>query len=85
LNWCDIEGATMSALTNLLSVLWLRLRIAFEGIAALFQIGAAILSSNGEGLKAKTATAVQDPRLQRLALRPLRAFLPNIVLTRRLI
>jgi cytochrome P450 len=85
LNWCDIEGATMSALTNLLLVLWLRLRIAFEGIAALFQIGAAILSSNGEGLKAKTATAVQDPRLQRLALRPLRAFLPNIVLPRRLI
>jgi cytochrome P450 len=75
----------MSALTNLFSVLFLRLRIAFEGIAAFFEIGAAILSANGDGLKAKAAAAFQEPRLQRLALRPLRAFLPNLVLPWRFI
>src|SRR5271165_832817 len=75
----------MSALTNLFSVLFLRLRIACEGIAAFFQIGAAILSANGDGLKAKAAAAIQDPRFQRLALRPLRAFLPTLVLPRPLI
>jgi cytochrome P450 len=75
----------MSALTDLFAVVFLRLRIAFEGIAAFFQIGAAILSANGDGLKAKAAAAFQDPRLQRLALRPLRAFLPTLVLPRQLI
>ena len=75
----------MSALTNLFSVLFLRLRIAWEGIAAFFQIGAAILSASGDGLKAKAAAAIQDPRFQRVALRPLRAFLPTLVLPRPLI
>jgi cytochrome P450 len=75
----------MSALTNLFTVPLLRLRIGFEGIAALFQIGAAILSAKGDGLKAKAAAALQEPRVQRLALRPLRAFLPNLVLSRRLV
>jgi cytochrome P450 len=75
----------MTALSNLFSVLFLHLRIAFEGTAAFFQIGAAILSAKGDGLKAKAAAAIQDPRFQRLALRPLRAFLPNLVLPRRLI
>jgi len=75
----------MSALANLFSVLFLHLRIGFEGIAALFQIGAAILSAPGDGLKAKAAAAIEDPRSQRLALRALRAFVPNLVLPRRLI
>jgi cytochrome P450 len=75
----------MSALTNLFTVAFLRLRIAFEGIAALFQIGAAILSAKGDGLKAKAAAALQEPRVQRLALRPLRAFLPNLVLSRQFV
>jgi hypothetical protein len=75
----------MSALTNLFTVAFLRLRIAFEGIAALFQLGAAILSAKGDGLKAKAAAALQEPRVQRLALRPLRAFLPNLILSRKFI
>jgi cytochrome P450 len=75
----------MSALTNLFTVAFLRLRIAFEGIAALFQVGAAILSAKGDGLKAKAAAALQEPRVQRLALRPLRAFLPNLILSRKFI
>jgi cytochrome P450 len=75
----------MSAVINFFSVLFGRLRIACEGVAAIFQIGAAILSAKGDGLKAKAAAAFQEPRLQRLALRPLRGFLPNLVLSRQLI
>jgi cytochrome P450 len=82
---CVIEGACMSALINLITVPVLRVRIALEGIAAFFQIGAAILSAKGDGLKAKAAAALQEPRVLRLALRPLRAFLPNLVLSRQMI
>ena len=58
---------------------------ALEGLARPFRSRAAILSAKGDGLKAKVAAAFQEPRLQRLALRSLRAFLPNLVLPRRLI
>jgi cytochrome P450 len=71
----------MSVVINFFTVILLRLRMAVEGIAAVFQIGAAILSAQGDGLKAKAAAALQEPRVQRLALRPLRAFLPNLVLS----
>src|ERR1700694_2338784 len=75
----------MSTLTNVITSIYLRLRMAIEGVAAVFQIGAAILSAKGDGLKAKAAAAFQEPRLQRLALRPLRAFLPNLVLSKQII
>jgi hypothetical protein len=58
----DIEGQACPLRPNLFSVLFLHLRIAFEGIAAFFQIGAAILSAQGNGLKAKAAAAIQDSR-----------------------
>jgi cytochrome P450 len=75
----------MSTLINFITLSFLRLRMAIDGIAAVFQIGAAILSARGDGLKAKAAAAFQEPRLQRLALRPLRAFLPNLVLSKQFI
>jgi cytochrome P450 len=75
----------MSTLINFITLSFLRLRMAIDGIAAVFQIGAAILSARGDGLKAKAAAAFREPRLQRLALRPLRAFLPNLVLSKRFI
>ena len=75
----------MSDLVNVITSILLRLRMAIEGIAAVFQIAAAILSAKGDGLKAKAADAFAEPRLQRVALRPLRAFVPNVVLSRRLI
>ncbi|HUD87549.1 MAG TPA: cytochrome P450 [Xanthobacteraceae bacterium] len=71
----------MSVFINFFKVILLRLRMAVEGVAAVFQIGVAILSAKGDGLKAKAAAALQEPRVQRLALRPLRAFLPNLVLS----
>jgi cytochrome P450 len=75
----------MSTLINFLTVIVLRARIAIEGVAALFQIGAAVLSAKGDGFKAKAAAAFGDPRMQRIALRPLRALAPNLVLSRQLI
>jgi cytochrome P450 len=75
----------MSIFINFLTLIVLRIRMAVEGVAALFQIGAAILSAKGDGLKAKAAAAFQEPRMFRVALRPLRAFLPNLVLSRKLI
>jgi cytochrome P450 len=71
----------MSVVINFFTVILLRLRMSVEGVAAVFQVGAAILSAKGDGLKAKAAAALQEPRVQRLALRPLRAFLPNLVLS----
>jgi cytochrome P450 len=75
----------MSTLTNFITSILLRLQMAIEGMAAIFQVGAAILSAKGDGLKAKAAAALQDPHVQRLAARPLRAFLPNLVLSRKLV
>jgi cytochrome P450 len=75
----------MSTLTSFITVFLLRLRMAIEGITAVFQVGAAILSAEGDGLKAKAAVALQDPRVQRIASRALRAFLPNLVLSKKLI
>ena len=45
----------MSTLINFLSLIVLRARMAIDGVAALFQIGAAVLSAPGDGLKAKAA------------------------------
>jgi cytochrome P450 len=75
----------MSTLTNFITSILLRLQMAIEGVAAIFQVGAAIFSAKGDGLKAKAAAALQDPHVQRLAARPLRAFLPNLVLAKRLV
>jgi cytochrome P450 len=75
----------MSDLVNFITSILLRLRMAMEGVAAVFQIGTAILSAKGDGLKAKAAAAFDEPRLQRIALRPLRAFVPNLVLSRQFI
>jgi cytochrome P450 len=75
----------MSTLTNFFTSILVRLQMAIEGVAAAFQVGAAILSTKGDGLKAKAAAALQDPHVQRLAARPLRAFAPNLVLSKQLI
>src|SRR5580692_7020345 len=75
----------MSTLTNFITSILLRLQMALEGVVAVFQVGAAILSAKGDGLKAKAAAALQDPHVQRLASRPLRAFLPNLVLSKKLV
>ncbi len=72
----------MAILINFFSVILVRLRMAFDGVFAFGQIGAAIVRAEGEGLKEKAAAALQDPRVQRLALRPLRAFAPNLILSR---
>src|SRR3984893_14634369 len=63
---------------NFVTVLIVRLRMILDGLAAVYQIPAAILSAKGSGLKAKAQAAFQEPRVQRLALRPVRAFLPNL-------
>src|SRR5215470_5252509 len=75
----------MSFLANLVTSVVVRLRMLLDGLVAPFQIAPAILSATGDGLKAKAAAAFQEPRLQRIALRPLRAFLPNLVLSRQFI
>jgi cytochrome P450 len=75
----------MSSLTNLITSIVLRLRMAIEGIAAVFPVAAAILSAKGDGLKAKAAAAQQEPRVQRLAARFFRAFLPNRVSSKKLV
>jgi len=75
----------MSTLINFVTLIVLRTRMAIDGVAAVFQIAAAILAATGDGLKAKAAAAFQEPRLQRIALRALRAFVPNLVLSRQLI
>jgi cytochrome P450 len=75
----------MSIVINLIGSIFLRLRMAIDGVVALFQIGAAILSAKGDGLKAKAAAALREPRVQRLALRPLRAFVPNLVLSKQFV
>ena len=63
---------------NFVTVLGVRLRMIVDGLAALYQILAAILSAKGSGLKAKAQAAVQDPLFFRLGFRLLRAFLPNL-------
>ncbi len=75
----------MSFLINVVWSIVVRLRMALEGLFAPFQIASAVLSASGDGLKAKAAAAFQEPRVQRLALRPLRAFLPNLVLSKKLV
>src|SRR5258708_3371905 len=75
----------MSFLTSLVTSVLVRLQMWLEGVAAPFQIAPAILAAAGDGLKAKAPAALQEPRMQRIALRPLRAFLPNLVLSKRLV
>src|SRR5271156_4825639 len=75
----------MSIFINFTRLSFLRLCMAIEGVVALFQIGVAILSAKGDGLKAKASIAFQEPLLQRLALLPLRAFLPNLVLSKQFV
>jgi cytochrome P450 len=75
----------MSIVINFITSVFLRLRMAIDGVVAVFQIGAAILSAKGDGLKAKAAAAFREPRVQRLALRPLRAFVPNLVLSKQFV
>ncbi|MGH6799808.1 MAG: hypothetical protein ACRECZ_00060, partial [Methylocella sp.] len=65
-------------LPNFVTVLVVRLRMILDGLAAVYQIPAAILMAKGSGLKAKAKAAGQDPLFQRRALRFLRAFLPNL-------
>ena len=67
-------------LPNFVTVLVLRLRMIRDGLAALYQIPAAILKAKGSGWKAKAKAAGQDPLFQRRALGFLRAFWPNLLL-----
>jgi cytochrome P450 len=75
----------MSFLISAVAAIAAHLRMWVEGLVAPFQIAPAILSAKGDGLKAKAAAALQDPRVQRLAARPLRAFLPNLVLSKQVV
>jgi cytochrome P450 len=75
----------MSFLTSFITSFVTRLRVLFDGLVAPFQVAPAILSAGGGGLKAKAAIALKDPRVQRISLRLLRAFLPNLVLSKQLI
>ena len=75
----------MSFLVNIVTSIAIRLRMWLEGIAAPFQIGAAVLAASGDGLKAKAAAALGEPHVQRLALRTARAFVPNLVLSKQFI
>ncbi len=63
---------------NFVAVLIVRLRMILDGLAALYQIPAAILLAKGSGLKAKAQAASQEPLFQRRGLRLVRAFLPNL-------
>ena len=75
----------MSFLTSAVTAIAVHLRMWVEGLVAPFQVGAAILAAGGDGLKAKAAAALQEPRVQRLGLRFARAFLPNLVLSKQFI
>ncbi|MGH6796641.1 MAG: cytochrome P450 [Methylocella sp.] len=66
------------ALPNFVTVLIVRTRAIVDGLAALYQIPAAIFAAEGSGLKAKAKAAIQEPRFLRLALRFFRAFLPTV-------
>jgi hypothetical protein len=65
-------------LPNFVTVLIVRLRMILDGLAALYQVPAAVLSAKGSGLREKAAAAFQEPLFQRRGLRLLRAFLPNL-------
>jgi cytochrome P450 len=75
----------MSFLISAVTAIAAHLRMWAEGLVAPFQVAPAILTAKGDGLKAKAAAALQEPRVQRLALRLLRAFLPNLVLSKQVI
>jgi cytochrome P450 len=75
----------MSFLTSFVTSVFVRLQMLLDGLVAPFQIASAILSASGDDLKAKAAAALQDPRVQRIGLRPLRAFLPNLVLSKQFV
>ena len=75
----------MSFLISAVTAIAAHLRMWAEGLVAPFQLAPAILSAKGDGLKAKAAAALKEPRAQRLALRFARAFLPNLVLSRQFV
>ena len=75
----------MPFLTNFVASFVTRLRMLLDGLVAPFQVAPAILAASGDGLKAKAANALKDPRVQRISLRSLRAFLPNLVLSKPLV
>ena len=70
---------------NFVTVLVVRLRMTAEGLATLYQIPAAVLSAKGARLKEKFGVALQEPLTLRLGFRLLRAFLPNIRVSRKVI
>lgn len=75
----------MSLLINFITSFVVRLQMLLDGLAAPFQLAPAILAASGDGLKAKAAAALHDPRVQRISLRLLRAFVPNLVLSKQLV
>jgi cytochrome P450 len=75
----------MSFLISAVTAIAAHLRMWTEGLVAPFQLAPTILSAKGDGLKAKAAAALKEPRAQRLALRFARAFLPNLVLSRQFV
>ncbi len=74
----------MSIPIDFFNLLLLRLRMAFDGVLAFGQIGAAIVRAEDDRWKAKAAAAFQPPHVQHLALRPLRAFAPNLAPSQRI-
>jgi cytochrome P450 len=75
----------MSFLINFVTSVVVRLWMLLDGLVAPFQIAPAILAASGDGLKAKAAAALQDPRVQRISLRSLRVFVPNLLLSKPLV
>ena len=69
---------------NFVTVLCVRLRMILDGLAVLYQIPAAIFKAKGSGLKAKAQATFQEPLTLRLGFRLLRAFLPNLRVSRQL-
>jgi cytochrome P450 len=75
----------MSLLISFVTSIVAHLRMWCEGLVAPFQVAAAVAAASGDGLKAKAAAALGEPRVQRLALRTARAFVPNLVLSKQFI
>jgi cytochrome P450 len=75
----------MTFLISAVTAIAAHLRMWAEGLVAPFQLAPVILLAKGDGLKAKAAAALKEPRTRRLALRFARAFLPNLVLSRQFV
>ena len=75
----------MNLIRNLIAALAARIRLIMEGLGALVALPGAVMAAPGAGLGPKAAAAFGDPKNQRRAFSLLRAFQPNLVLSRTLV